>query len=105
MTPLNALKTNEPSQIFSRINDLTFHTRETVFSKQTHVLKRGKKKYYHFLYPVTYLNRRKSPSATLVSKEIETVIDPVFFQRSRFFPKSQNLLKVMEVGGIRRVGE
>ena len=47
------------------------------------MLKRGKKKYYHFLYPVTYLNRRKSPSATLVSKEIETDFFRRRFSRSR----------------------
>jgi hypothetical protein len=62
-------------------------------SKQVLVPKRGKKKYQHFLYPVNYLNQRKSPSAPLVSKEIETD-----FNRRRFFsggrekfPKSRKL--------------
>ena len=41
-------------------------------SKQVLVPKRGKKKYQQFLYPVNYLNQRKSPSAPLVSQEIET---------------------------------
>ena len=36
------------------------------------VPKRGKKKYLHSHPFIKYLNQRKSPSATLVSKEIET---------------------------------
>ncbi|CAL6302756.1 unnamed protein product [Bathycoccus prasinos] len=53
------------------------------------VPKRGKKKYQHFLYPFNYLNQRKSPSAPLVSKEIETGFNcRRFFSRGREkFPK------------------
>jgi len=54
-------------------------------SKQVLVPKRGKKKYQHFVYSVNHLNQRKSPSATLVSKEIQTD----FNRRRRFFSKSR----------------
>ena len=66
-------------RIFYRINILIrslhithFSSAYDITSKQVLVPKRGKKKYQHFLYPVNHLNQRKSPSASLVSKEIET---------------------------------
>merc|ERR1712224_814859 len=37
------------------------------------------------------LNQRKSPSATRVSKEIETEFRSSFFQKSRFFPKGRGV--------------
>jgi len=62
-------------------------------SKQVLVPKRGKKKYQHFLYPVNHLNQRKSPSAPLVSKEIETDFFRRRFSRSREkFPKLRTLV-------------
>jgi len=69
-------------RIFPRINNLTFQTRTTAFSKEVLVPKRDKKKHKHFLYPVNHLYQRYFPSAPLVSKEIETNIN-----RRRFFPK------------------
>ena len=78
----------EPKQIFPWRNNLTIQTRTTALSKQVFVPKRGKKKYQHFFYPVNHLNQRKSPSATLVSKEIETDFNRRCFSRSRGkFPK------------------
>ena len=78
------------NRIFSRINNLTFQARTTITSKQVLVPKRGKKKYQHFLYPVNHLNQRKSPSAPLVSKEIETDFFRRRFSRSREkFPKGR----------------
>jgi hypothetical protein len=49
---------------------------------------------------VNHLDQRKSPSALLVSKEIETdFFRRRFFQRSRKFPeRSRTFLKVAEVG-------
>ena len=71
----------EPDQIFPRINNLTIQTCNTVLSKQLLVPKRGKKEYQHFLYPVNHLNQRESPSAPLVSQEIETdFFSSSFFQ-------------------------
>ena len=84
----------EPNQILSRINNLTIQTRTTITSKQVLVPKRGKKKYQHFLYPVNHLNQRKSPSAPLVSKEIETDFNrssSFFFQKSREVPEVTDL--------------
>ena len=72
-------------RIFSRINNLTSNAYD-ITSKQVLVPKRGKKKHQHFLYPVNYLNQRKSPSAPLVSEEIETDFrssSSFFFQKSR----------------------
>ena len=69
---------------WKRNADLTSKTRKTVHSQQVLVPKRGKKKYQHFIYFINYLSQRKLPSATLVSKEIETN----FFRR-RFFSKSR----------------
>ena len=83
----------EPNQILSRINNLTIQTRTTSLQKQVLVPKRGKKKYQHFLYPVNHLNQRKSPSATLVSKEIETD----FFRRRFFFQKSREVPEVADL--------
>ena len=74
----------EPNQILSRINNLTIQTRNTVLSKQVFVPKRGIKKYQHFIYFISHLNQQNLPSATLVSKEIETD----FNRRRRFFSKS-----------------
>ena len=84
----------EPNQILSRINNLTIQTRTTVLSKQALVPKRGKKKDRDFVYPVNHLNQRKSPSAPLVSKEIETD-----FNRSSsfFFPKFAEVLEVADL--------
>ena len=83
----------EPNQILSRINNLTIQTRTTSLQKQVLVPKRGKKKYQHFLYPVNHLNQRKSPSAPLVSKEIETDFFRRRFSRSREkFPKLRTLV-------------
>ncbi len=83
----------EPNQIFPRINNLTIQTRNTVLSKQLLVPKRGKKKDQHFLYPVNHLNQRKSPSAPLVSQEIETDFFRRRFSRSREeFPKLRALV-------------
>ena len=80
-------------RIFYRINNLTFQARTTITSKQVLVPKRGKKKYQHFLYPVNHLNQRKSPSAPLVSKEIETDFFRRRFSRSREkFPKLRTLV-------------
>jgi len=59
---LESFSNNKPH--FSSAYDIT--------SKQVLVPKRGKKKYQHFLYPVNHLIQRQSPSAPLVSKEIET---------------------------------
>ena len=42
----------------------------TTVRLQVLVPERGKKKYQHFIDFINYLNQRKSPSATLVSKEI-----------------------------------
>ena len=78
-------------------NNLTVQTRNTVLSKQIFVIQRGKREYKHLLYPVNHLNQRKSPSATLVSKEIETDFRYVFFQKS-FFPRSRKFPKVMRIG-------
>ena len=64
-------------------------TRKTVLSKQLFVPKRGKKKCSHFFLLVNHLNQRNLPSATLVSKEIETEFRSSFFQKSRFFPKGR----------------
>ena len=82
----------EPNQIFPRINNLTIRTRHTVLSQQLLVPKRGKKKYQYFLYPVNHLNQRKLPSATLVSKEIETD----FFRR-RFSRRSREVPEVADL--------
>ena len=84
----------EPNQILSRINNLTFQTRTTVLSGQELVRKRGEKKCQHFLYSVNHLNQRKSPSAPLVSKEIETDFNrssSFFFQKSREVPEVTDL--------------
>ena len=83
----------EPNQILSRILNLTIQTRTTVLSRQELVHKRGKKRYQHFLYPVDNLNQRKSPSAPLVSKEIETD----FFRRRFFFQKSRKVPEVTDL--------
>ena len=83
----------EPNQILSRINNLTIQTRTTVLSHQVLVPKRGKKKDRNSLYPVNHLNQRKSPSTTLVSKEIETDFFRRRFSRSREkFPKLRTLV-------------
>ena len=82
----------EPNQIFSRTNNLTFQTRKTVLSKEVFVIQRGKKKYQHFLPPVNHLNQRKSPSALLVSNEIETD-----FFSSSFPPKSREVPEVADL--------
>ena len=66
-----------------------------ITSKQVLVPKRGKKKHQHFLCPVNHLNQRQSPSATLVSKEIETTF------RSSFFPKSRKVPEVADVPIVR----
>ena len=66
-----------------------FSSAYDITSKQVLVPKRGKKKYQRFLYPVNHLNQRKSPSALLVSKEIETD-----FNRSSFFQKSRKVPEV-----------
>ena len=98
----------EPNQIFPRINNLTIQTRNTVLSKQILVPKRGKKKYQHFLYPVNHLNQRKSPSAPLVSKEIETdFFRRRFSRRSREVPEVADVSivcgwGVVKVGGVRK---
>ena len=47
----------------------------------TSLFKRVEKKHQHFFHLVTSLNQRKLPSATRVSKEIETEF------RSSFFPE------------------
>ncbi len=78
-------------------NNLTVQTRNTVLSKQIFVIQRGKREYKHLLYPVNHLNQRKSPSATLVSKEIETDFRYVFFQKS-FFQRSRKCPKVKRIG-------
>ena len=71
-------------------------------SKQVLVPKRGKKKYQHFLYPVNHLNQRKSPSAPLVSQEIETDFFVVVFpERSRFSRKVADVTIVRGIGGWR----
>ena len=60
-----------------------FSSAYDITSKQVLVPKRGKKKYQRFLYPVNHLNQRKSPSAPLVSKEIETDFFRRRFSKSR----------------------
>ena len=68
---------------------------------------RAKRKYQHFLYPVNHLSQRKSPSATLVSKEIETDFNrsSSFFQKSPEVPEVADLSiscgwGVVKVGGV-----
>ena len=48
---------------------------------------------------MNHLNQRKSPSATLVSKEIETD-----FNRSSFFPKSREVPEVADLSIVAEVG-
>ena len=60
-------------------------TRKAVLSKQLFVPKRGKKKCSHFFLFVNHLNQRNLPSATLVSKEIETEFRSSFSLKSRKF--------------------
>ena len=60
-------------------------TRKAVLSKQLFVPKRGKKKCSHFFMFVNHLNQRNLPSATLVSKEIETEFRSSFSLKSRKF--------------------
>ena len=68
------------------------------------VPKRGKKKFQHFLYPVNHLNQQKSPSAPLVSKEIETDFFRRRFSKSREkFPKLRTLVSVAGGGVFCRV--
>ena len=69
------------------LNNLTFQTRKTVLPKQVFVIQRGKGECEDFLSFINHLNRRKSPSTTLVSKEIETNFRSSFFQKLRFFPE------------------
>ena len=91
----------EPNQIFSRTNNLTFQTRKTVLSKEVFVIQRGKKKYQHFLPPVNHLNQRKSPSALLVSNEIETdFFSSSFPPKSREVPEVADLSIVCGWGGV-----
>ena len=93
---------------WKRNADLIPKTRKTVLSKQVFVPKRGKKKYQHSLYPVNHLNLRKSPSATLVSQEIETDFSRPRFSKSREkSPKgrgrswsSRRLGEFVRVGGM-----
>ena len=67
---------------------LTFETRETILSKQVVVIQRGGKgEHEHFLSFVIRLNRRKSPSAPLVRKEIETNFKFVVFPKVAVFPE------------------
>ena len=87
----------EPNQIFPRINNLTIRTRHTVLSQQLLVPKRGKKKDQHFLYPVNHLNQRKSSSAQLVSKEIETDLKPILIVVVVFFPKSRKVPELADL--------
>ena len=85
---LEYFSNNKPH--FSSAHDIT--------SKQVLAPKRGKKKYQHFFYSVNRLNQRKSPSALLVSKEIESRILIVRRRRRRFsksrerFPKLRTLV-------------
>ena len=80
---------------------LTIQTRTTAFSKQVLVPKRDKKKYQHSLYPVNHLYQRKSPSASLVSKEIETDFrSSSFFQKARKVPEVADLSIVAGLGGF-----
>jgi len=96
--------------VFSRINKPHF-SNVYVFlshydgtSKQVLVPIRGKKKYQHFLSFIIHLNQRKSPSATLVSQEIETDFFVIIFSRSRgSFLKPRKLLNVAEVRVVFRV--
>ena len=72
---------------------LTFQTRKTEISKQVFVIQRGKRENEDFLYPVNHLNRRKSPSAPLLSKEKLTILDRVFphlhtTHKVRYFSRS-----------------
>ena len=65
----------------------------TTVRLQVLVPERGKKKYQHFIDFINYLNQRKSPSAVLVSKEIETDFNRRRFSRSREkFPKLRTLV-------------
>ena len=85
-----------------------FSSAYDITSKQVLVPKRGKKKYQRFLYPVHHLNQRKSPSAPLVSKEIETdFFRRRFSRRSRKVPEVADLSiscgwGVVKVGGVRK---
>ena len=84
---------------WKRNADLTSKTRKTVHSQQVLVPKRGIKKYQHFIYFINYLNQRKLPSATRVSKEIETEFrSSSFFQKSRKVPEVADLTIVAELG-------
>ena len=98
----------ETNRIFSRINNLTFETRKTVLPKQVFVIQRGKGECEDFLSFIIRLNQRQSPSAPLVSKEIETDFFCRRFSKSRgSFPKGQEVrtfLKFVEVGGLGLLG-
>ena len=75
------------------LNNLTFETRKTVLPKQVFVIQRGKGEYEDFLSFIIRLNQRQSPSAPLVSKEIETDFFRRRFSRSREkFPKLRTLV-------------
>ena len=69
------------------LNNLTFQTRKTVLPKQVFVIQRGKRECEDFLSFIIRLNKRKSPSATLVSKEKITILDRRF-SKSRGFSRS-----------------
>jgi hypothetical protein len=83
-------------RIYSRINNLTIQTRTTILQNKYSYLNAVKKKHQYFLYSVNNLNQRNLPSATLVSKEIETdfnslIVVRFFFQRSRKVPEVADL--------------
>ena len=63
------------------LNNLTFETRKTVLPKQVFVILRGKGECEDFLSFIIRLNQRQSPSAPLVSKEIETDFFVVVFPK------------------------
>ena len=63
---------------------LTSKTRKAVYSQYLFIPKRGEKKCDHFFLFVNHLNQRKSPSAPLLSQEIESEHRFVFFQKSRY---------------------
>ena len=102
----------ESNQSFSRRNNLTIQTRKIVLSKQVLVPEIDKRKYQLFFYSVNHLNQRRSPSATLVSKEIYTDFRFVFFSKVAFPRTLQRLRRLgfwlrgfARVGGVCFAGE
>ena len=70
------------------LNNLTFENAYHGTSKTSIRNPARGKEYEHFLSFINHLNQRKSPSAPLVSQEIETdFFSSSFFQKSREVPE------------------